>query len=68
MQILRPNGMVERFGDHQKRSQFHDRYGRQKDGAPRGERTAKIAAEQDRRGKRRDVTDPLRGRLLDLTA
>lgn len=68
MQILRPNGMVERFGDHQKRSQFHDQYGRQKEGAPRGERTQKIAVEQDRRNERRGVIDPLRGRLLDLTA
>ncbi|MGI9493824.1 MAG: hypothetical protein ACR2QF_15615 [Geminicoccaceae bacterium] len=68
MRVINPNGMVERLNDYRKRPQFGDRYGRRKEGAPRDPKTIKLAAEQDRRNQPREETDPLRGRLFDLTA
>ena len=70
MRVINPNGMVERLNDYRKRPQpqFGDRYGRRKEGAPRDQRTVKLAAEQDRRTQPREEADPLRGRLFDLTA
>jgi len=67
MRVINPNGMVERLKDHRKRPQLWERYGRHKGGAPQDRRTVRLAAEQDRRGQQRDTTDPLRGRLFDLT-
>ena len=67
MQIFHPNGMVERMNGRQERPELRDRYGRRKDGAPRNPITVRTATEQDRREKRREAIDPLRGRLFDLT-
>ncbi len=67
MLVINPHGMVERMNDHRRRPQPWERYGRLKEGAPQDRRTVKLAAEQDRRSQRRDVIDPLRGRLFDLT-
>jgi hypothetical protein len=67
MQVLNPNGMVERMSDQRKRQPLWHRYGRQKDGAPGDPRALEISAQRDRRAAPRDATDPLRGRLFDLT-
>lgn len=67
MRVVHLNGLTERLGEQRKRPQFLDRYGRRKDGAPRDPETLKMAAAQDRRAEVRDVVDPLRGRLFDVT-
>ncbi len=67
MQVISPHGMVERLNDHRKRPERLERYGRRKEGAPRNTKTVKTAADQDRRAHPRDIVDPLRGRLFDLT-
>lgn len=68
MNILRPNGMVERLGERPQRSAGPRRYGRDKDGSPKDANSWKIARENDRRGRDRQSDDPMRGRLLDMNA
>ncbi|NJO37601.1 MAG: hypothetical protein HC871_08255 [Rhizobiales bacterium] len=68
MNILRPNGMVERLDEPPRRSAGPPRYGRDKDGSPKDARSLKIANGNDRRRRDRRHDDPLRGRLLDLNA
>ncbi len=67
MRVINPNGMVERLNERRNRPQFFDRYGRRKEGAPRDAKTLQMATELDRRNQERDIIDPLRGRLFDLT-
>lgn len=68
MNTLHPHGMVERMGERHRKSGPLPRYGRRKDGSPKDARTSKIADDQDRRSGPRQDDDPLRGRLLDLSA
>lgn len=68
MNILHPNGMVERMGDRRRKPATLSAYGRKKDGSPKDQRTSKIASDQDRRSQPRQDDDPLRGRLLDVDA
>ena len=67
MNLIRPNGMVERLTHASRPAIEFDGYGRTQAGAttPDAQRTA---TRQDRRRQRRRKPDPLRGRLLDVTA
>jgi len=64
--ILRPNGLVERMTERPGRSGVLPRYGRGKDGSPKDSRSWKIARNNDRRRYDRPSDDPSRGRLVDL--
>jgi hypothetical protein len=67
MNPIRPDGMVERLEPARRPTPAFAGYGR----AQSGGTTAaglQLAAEQDRRRQRRHRPDPLRGRLVDLTA
>lgn len=68
MNILHPHGMVERMGERHRRPVPRTRYGRDKDGSPKGSESWKIAKDNDRRNQPRHEPDPLRGRLIDLDA
>lgn len=68
MNVLHPNGMVERMDRHLSRRTARTRYGRRKEGGPKNAETWKIASDNDRRSQSRDDEDHLRGRLLDLNA
>jgi hypothetical protein len=67
MNLIRPNGLVERlwFGPGQQ-VQFEG-YGRAQLG-PATSESLRLGARQDRRQKRRRRPDPFRGRVVDLTA
>ena len=66
MDLIRPNGLIERLV--RARSQTGvDGYGRTQSG-PATPETMRSAARQERRRQRRRKADPLRGRLIDLTA
>ncbi|MGI9508047.1 MAG: hypothetical protein ACR2QJ_01705 [Geminicoccaceae bacterium] len=67
MNILHPNGMVERIGERHRKPALRTRYGRDKDGSPKDAESWRIARDNDRRDQHRH-DDPLRGRLIDLDA
>lgn len=67
MNLIRPNGLVERLTPLPRLQIDADGYGRSQQGPATAE-TLRIAARQDRRQQQRRKADPLRGRLLDLTA
>ncbi len=67
MNLIRPNGLVERLWYGPRQQVELDGYGR----APLGPATPealRLAAQQDRREKRRRRPDPFRGSVVDLTA
>jgi len=66
--ILRPNGSVERMSDGHRRPTVLAGYGRDKDGSPKDVRSLKIARDNDRRGRDRQGDQPSRGNLIDLSA
>ena len=68
MDILRPNGSVERMGEHARKPGVLPRYGRDKEGSPKDARSWKIARDSDRRRHDRHPDTPTRGRLVDLNA
>jgi hypothetical protein len=66
MNLIRPNGLIERLT--LPRLQLEpESYGRAQPG-PATPETLRMAAGQDRRRQPRRKADPLRGRLVDLTA
>jgi hypothetical protein len=67
MDLIRPNGLIERLGRMPQRQPGLDGYGRSQAGPATAE-ALRLAARQDRRQQPRRKADPLRGRLLDLTA
>ncbi len=66
MNLIRPNGLIERLILPQLQIE-PESYGRSQPG-PATPETLRLAARQERRRQPRRKTDPLRGRLLDLTA
>ena len=66
MEIIPPNGLVERMEDRRERTMQPMGYGRQKHGAPMNAESWRIADSNDRRDRQRLGTDPFRGRLIDL--
>jgi hypothetical protein len=67
MNLIRPNGLVERLTRLPRLPVEADGYGRSQPG-PATAAALQLAARQDRRQQQRRKQDPLRGRLLDLTA
>jgi hypothetical protein len=67
MNVIRPNGLVERFWFGPRQQVDIDGYGRAHLGPATAE-SLRIGAQQDRRQKRRRRPDPFRGRVVDLTA
>ena len=67
MDLIRPNGMIERLGWARRSPLVLESYGRPQPG-PSSPEAMRIAARQDRRQRQRRAADPLRGRLIDLTA
>jgi hypothetical protein len=67
MNLIRPNGLVERLWIGPRQRVELERYGRDQLGPATAE-TLRLGAQRDRRQKRRRRPDPLRGRLVDLTA
>jgi hypothetical protein len=67
MNVIRPNGLVERFWLGPRQQVDVDGYGRAQLGPATAE-ALRIGAQQDRRQKRRRRADPFRGRVVDLTA
>lgn len=67
MNLIRPNGMVERLSLAARHQLELQGYGRAQ-GGPANAETLQLAARQDRRHERRRRPDPLRGRVVDLTA
>ncbi len=68
MNIIHPQGLIERMSDGHRRPRERTRYGRDKDGAPKSAENWQIARNNDRRERPRQEIDPLRGRLVDLDA
>jgi hypothetical protein len=67
MNLIRPNGLVERLWSEPRHQLELDGYGRVQPGPATAE-TLRLGAQRDRRHKRRRRPDPLRGRMVDLTA
>jgi hypothetical protein len=67
MNLIRPNGLVERLSPTPRHQIELDGYGRAQSG-PATSETLQLAARRDRRQRRRRKQDPLRGRVIDLTA
>jgi hypothetical protein len=67
MDLIRPNGLIERLTRLPHRLPGPDGYGRTQPGPATAE-SLRFASRQDRRQQPRRRADPLRGRLLDLTA
>lgn len=67
MELIRPNGLIERLRSHRRFALGPESYGRPQPGPP-GREALELAARQDRRGRRRRRDDPARGHLIDLTA
>jgi hypothetical protein len=66
MNLIRPNGLIERLS--LPRLQVEpESYGRAQPGPATAE-TLRLAARQERRRQPRRKADPLRGRLIDVTA
>jgi hypothetical protein len=67
MNLIRPNGLIERLTPMARREVEPHGYGRAQP-APATAETMRLAARQERRRQPRRKPDPLRGRLVDLTA
>lgn len=67
MNLIRPNGLIERLTRVPRLQVEPGGYGRRQPG-PATPEALRLAARQDRRRQPRRRTDPLRGRLLDVTA
>jgi hypothetical protein len=67
MNLIRPNGLVERLWFGPRQQVEVEGYGRAQLGPATAE-SVRIGARQDRRHKRRRRLDPFRGRVVDLTA
>ena len=67
MNLIRPNGLVERLWSGPRQQVELEPYGRAQLGPATAE-TLRLGAQRDRRQKRRRRPDPLRGRVVDLTA
>lgn len=67
MTLIRPNGLVERLSRGRETGVDLNGYGRSQPG-PTTPESLRAATGQDRRRRRRPKPDPLRGRLIDLTA
>lgn len=67
MDLIRPNGLVERLSRTRQPAVRFDGYGRTQPG-PAAPEDLQAAAARDRRRRRRSRPDPLRGRLLDVEA
>ncbi|HLT01249.1 MAG TPA: hypothetical protein VK001_03680 [Geminicoccaceae bacterium] len=67
MDLIRPNGLVERLRLGPRHQVEFEGYDRVQLGPATAE-ALRLAARRDRRDKRRRRPDPLRGRLVDLTA
>ena len=67
MNLIRPNGLLERLTRVPRLQVEADGYGRSQPGRASAE-ALQLVARQDRRQQQRRKQDPLRGRLLDLTA
>jgi hypothetical protein len=66
MNLIRPNGLVERLSLSRLQVGLEG-YGRTQPG-PATPETLRLAARQERRRQPRRKADPLRGRLVDVTA
>jgi hypothetical protein len=66
MNLIRPNGLIERLS-LPRLQVAQDGYGRAQPG-PATPEILRAAARQERRRQPRRKADPLRGRLVDLTA
>jgi hypothetical protein len=66
MDLIRPNGLIERLSLPRLQPQ-PEGYGRAQSG-PATPEALRLAARQERRRQPRRKADPLRGRLVDLTA
>jgi hypothetical protein len=66
MNLIRPNGLVERLSLPRLQVELQG-YGRTQPG-PATPETLRLAARQERRRQPRRKADPLRGRLVDVTA
>jgi hypothetical protein len=67
MNLIRPNGLIERLTPVPRHEVELSGYGRTQP-APATAETLRLAARQERRRQLRRKPDPLRGRLVDLTA
>ena len=67
MNLIRPNGLIERLPPIARHEVEMNGYGRAQP-APATAETMRLAARQERRRQPRRKPDPLRGRLVDLTA
>lgn len=67
MNLIRPNGLVERLWFGPRHQVELEGYGRVQLG-PATVETLRLGAQRDRRQKRRRRPDPWRGRIVDLTA
>ncbi|MCC2663245.1 MAG: hypothetical protein K0S35_1167 [Geminicoccaceae bacterium] len=67
MNLIRPNGLIERLTPMPQPQIGLNGYGRSQPG-PATATTMRLAARQERRVQPRRKTEPLRGRLVDLTA
>ena len=67
MNVIRPSGMIERLGRAARPPVEFQAYGRAQPGPATPEEMQR-ATRQDRRRRQRDRAEPLRGRLVDLTA
>jgi hypothetical protein len=67
MHLTRPNGLIERLPRGPRWQIELDGYGRAQPG-PATALALRVAAHQDRRRQPRRKSDPLRGRLIDVTA
>jgi hypothetical protein len=67
MNLIRPNGLVERLTPMPQPQIALNGYGRSQPGPPTAT-TIRLAARQERRLQPRRKAEPLRGRLADLTA
>src|SRR5262245_37634862 len=65
MQLIRPNGLVERLSFEPRHEVEFAGYGRAQLGPATAE-ALRLGAQQDRRQKRRRRPDPFRGRVVDL--
>jgi hypothetical protein len=66
MNLIRPNGLIERLSLPRLQLEAES-YGRAQPG-PATPATLRLAARQERRRQPRRKADPLRGRLVDVTA
>jgi hypothetical protein len=67
MNLIRPNGLVERLSFGSRHQVELEGYGREQLGPATAE-TLRGGAQRDRRQKRRRRPDPFRGSVVDLTA